>query len=774
MEEQTQVGSHFNFSKIFERCLFGLVFLLPIIFIPTLYFSLYAAKIALLVIVTVLFIGTFLAMTLSSGLISFPKSKFLIPIALFPLIAFVASFFSGQPIKSVAGQIFELGTSGSFLILTLLFFLAMFAFRDRVETGVKVLYYFFLSSAVVIVHLLVRAFAAPILPDALAARIPNFLLGGAIDTAIFLGMVVVATLATINMVSLENRVRYILYAFLVISMSFIGAVGFMPVVIVLGLFALVYFVYTFSWSVGSNEREGMSYHNQASFPALFVLAISVIFILSGGSLSGYLSNLFGINLVEVRPNFQTTISLVGEAWKQNPVLGVGPNMFKELWDLKRPADINVTQFWASEFSFGSSFVPTIAATTGILGLLSLLAFLGLYTHAGFKAIFSSNSDSRFRYVSSASFFISLFVWVMAFVYVPSISLMALAFIFTGVFAGTLVPQGVVENKTINIFRNPKANFASVFMIIVFLIAAIAFGYFVLERVVASSLFQKGQVAQAIRVVPTDDYWRGLSELSLSEVGNIIGSISSVENMNESQKVAIQTAVSNAIEGSRQAIAWNSENYQNWFALGRVYEVLTANGIAGAAENAKAAYAEAQTRSPQSPAIPLAFARLAALSGDLPGARENIAKAIGMKNNYTDAYFTLAQLEASANNIQGAIDSVEAATFIDSGNAVLYFQLGLLKYNNEDYAGAAKAFERSVELVSDYANARYFLGLAYERLGRDNDAIGQFEAIQKTNPDNQEVNLILGNLKSGRSPFNDAKPPIDDEPEKRAEPPIEEN
>jgi hypothetical protein len=289
------------------------VFLLPIIFVPSIYFSLYSAKIALLVVVTVLFIGAFLAMTLSSGLISFPRSRFLIPIALFPLIAFVSSFFSGQPIKSVAGQVFELGTSGSFLILTLLFFLAMFAFRNKVETGIKVLYYFFLSAAVVVLHLLIRAFAASILPDAVANRIPNFLLGGPIDTAIFLGVVVVATLATINMISLENRVRYIVYALLGISMAFIGAVGFMPVVVVLGLFALVYFVYTFSWSVGSGEGEQRQ--NRASFPALFVLAVSVIFILSSGSLAGYLSNVFGINLVEVRPNFQTTFHLIGEAWK---------------------------------------------------------------------------------------------------------------------------------------------------------------------------------------------------------------------------------------------------------------------------------------------------------------------------------------------------------------------------------------------------------------------------------------------------------------------------
>ncbi|HEY4480377.1 MAG TPA: tetratricopeptide repeat protein [Candidatus Paceibacterota bacterium] len=767
--EQTNSRFHFDFGKVFERCLFGVTLLLPIIFIPSPSVSLYSAKVALLAVVAVLFLGTFLAMTLSRGIISFPKSKFLIPIAVFPVVYFLASFFSGQPIKSIVGQVFELGTSGSILMLTMLLFVAMFSLREKVDNGIRFFNLLFVSAGVVIAHLFVRILAiGGVLPESIGSRIPNFVLGGAIDTAIFLGMVCVVLIAALNM-WIAGKARYLAYAFMAISIAFVAASGFLPVVIVLGLFALVYFVYTFSWSVsGDHEMK------KASFPSLFVLSACVVVLLSGSSLSGFLSNAFKINSVEVRPNLDTTVEMIGQAWQVNPILGVGPNMFKEFWDLKRPVDINVTQFWGAEFNFGSGFIPTVAITTGILGTVTILAFLFLYARAGFKAIFYTGPDLRYRQVSSTAFFSSLFLWVMAFVYVPSISLIGLAFILSGVFAGSLVSQGVVEQKTINIFRNPKANFAAVFSIIILLISSIAFGYFVIERVVATSFFNKGDVNKAIQIAPTDLYWRRVAELSLSEIGSIVSTVSSVENLNESQRIAVQNAVTGAIEGSRQAIAWNSKNYQNWFALGRVYEVLGANGISGAVENANVAYIEAQNRSPQNPAIPLAFARLKALSGDIGGARENIGKAIQLKNNYTDAYFTLAQLEVASNNIQGAIDSVEAATFIDSGNAVLYFQLGLLKYNNRDFAGAAKAFERAVELINDYANARYFLGLSYENLGRDIDAIAQFEEIQKTNPDNAEVVLILDNLRAGKSPFSNAEPPIDAEPEKRPEPPIEEN
>lgn len=775
MEEQIQTSSRFNFNKVFEYCLLGLVFLLPIAFLPVIGVSLYAVKITLLATVTVLFVGAFLAMTLSSGIIVFPKSKFLIPLILFPVIAFVSSFFSGQLEKSAVGHMFELGTAASFLILSLLLFLVMFAVRSGATAGVKTIYAFILSSIVVILHLLVRIFGATILPEAVASRIPNFLLGGSIDTAIFLGVLVIASLSALNMFALSHKARLFLYALMVLAMLFVGAAGFFPAIVVLGIFALVYFVYTFSWSVGSSESTPEhQLKGKASFPSLFVLAMAVVLVLSGGAFSGFLARVANLNDIEVRPSFEVTTSLVANAWKQNPVLGVGPNMFSELWDLKKPLDINTTQFWASEFNFGSGFIPTVAATTGPLGLLALLTFLVLYVYSGFKAIFATGTDPRFRFVSSTSFFISLFLWIMAFVYVPSLTVLALTFVFTGLFAGTLVSQGVVQSREVNIFKNPKANFASVFLIVVFLIASIALGYFVWERSVAAYSFGKSGPEAALRLAPTDVYWRGFSEVALSRIDGVIGSVESVDKLTEAQKAEIQGLIANSVEGTRAAIAWNSKNYQNWFALGRIYEVLAGNGIEGASDSARVAYTEAQNRAPSNPAISLAFARLSALSGDTDGAREHIKKAIEMKTNYTDAYFTLAQLEAADNNIRGAIESVEAASFIDPQNTALYFQLGLLKYNNEDFGGAAQAFARAVELVPDYANARYFLGLSYEKLGRRAEATVQFEEIQKNNPDNAEVNFILENLRANRSPFTDAKPPVDAAPEKRPELPIDEN
>jgi len=257
------------------------------------------------------------------------------------------------------------------------------------------------------------------------------------------------------------------------------------------------------------------------------------------------------------------------------------------------------------------------------------------------------------------------------------------------------------------------------------------------------------------------------------LGRVLGGITNQNQITDTIRVEAQGLIADAVESAKKATESDNGNFANWFALGRVYEVLSGNGVQGSLESARGAYAEAALRSSSNPSVPLALARLDAMSGNVSGARENISKALTLKNNYTDAYYTLAQLEAASNNISGAIRSVEAAAVVDPNNTGLYFQLGLLKYNQNDFVGAASAFERAVVLVPDYANAKYFLGLSYYQTGKKTEALKQFEDLSVSNPDNNEIKLIISNLKAGRSPFANAKPPVDDQPEKRAEPPIEE-
>ncbi|MDP2947277.1 MAG: tetratricopeptide repeat protein, partial [Nanoarchaeota archaeon] len=90
---------------------------------------------------------------------------------------------------------------------------------------------------------------------------------------------------------------------------------------------------------------------------------------------------------------------------------------------------------------------------------------------------------------------------------------------------------------------------------------------------------------------------------------------------------------------------------------------------------------------------------------------------------------------------------------DSGAA---FQLGVLYYKDEQYDKAKAAFIKAIGIDENFSNARYFLGLLYDREGKKDDAIDQFDRIAKLNPDNEEIKQILENLKTGKPALGSSK------------------
>jgi tetratricopeptide (TPR) repeat protein len=143
-----------------------------------------------------------------------------------------------------------------------------------------------------------------------------------------------------------------------------------------------------------------------------------------------------------------------------------------------------------------------------------------------------------------------------------------------------------------------------------------------------------------------------------------------------------------------------------------------------------------------------------MKGDRKMAREYIAQSLSLKNNYLEAVFLLSQIEVADGNLKAAIDSMQAATFIAPNDDLSFFRLGYLQYLNKDYKSAASALERAIALNPFFDNAKYFLGLSYDLLGRSKEALKIFENLNELYPDNREVILIIKNIKAGRKANED--------------------
>lgn len=190
------------------------------------------------------------------------------------------------------------------------------------------------------------------------------------------------------------------------------------------------------------------------------------------------------------------------------------------------------------------------------------------------------------------------------------------------------------------------------------------------------------------------------------------------------------------------------------------------------ENAINSYANAISLNPLNPALYYSLASFEAQNGKYDEALRDLGRALQVKNNYLDAVFLLSP------SLRPEILTMLLLLLVlpfNSIQKILYCccQLGLLRYNAKDYSGALLAFEQALKYQSDYANAKYFLGLSAARMNDSAKAIAVFEDLSKSNPDNEEIALILSNLQRGRSIFSDAKPPVTATPEKRSSLPLKE-
>lgn len=753
---------------------FGALF--PIFFIPISYINVPISKGALLAVATILALILWIFGRLKEGSFVLPKSWIVVSALAIPVIYLVSSFFSTSRVTSLIGSGSQIDTF-AIVLFSILLSLLISLVANRKETLKRFFAGFFVSLLVVTVfHVLRFIFGNDFLSFGLFNASSSNIVGKWNELGIFFGLGALISLLALELGSQETWKKILLYLSFIASLFFLVLVNFTLLWYVLGSAGFVLFVYFYVFSNrGSTKRK-------VSIPPLVLIIISLTFILSGSLIGDAIANVFSINQLEARPSWTTTYQISKGVIKESPLLGVGPNRFVTEWVTNKPRVINETLFWSIDFNEGIGFIPSTPVTTGALGFLSWVVFLILFLSLGIKSLFSEKSSAG-SFVTVASFVASLYLILFLIFYVPSISIFVLTFLFIGVFLGSAIHSGDLPTKTLRFSSNPKINFASVLLSVLLVIMSVTAGYFIVERYLADILAKRavfvlnteGDVdaaedllVRSVRLSENDEHLRTLTDLRILKLNAIINSASGTD---EEVRTQFQNTLAGAVASAQQAIQVDIDNYQNYLVLGRIYDSIARLNIQGALENAIVAYAIAKEKNPLNPEVPLIVARLESALGNFDAARVEIVEALNLKNNYTSAIFLLSQIEVAEGNLSKAIQSIEVASVISPNNQLIFFQLGILRYSSQDYTAAVSAFERAVSLDTNYANARYFLGLGYDILGRRDDAIVQFEEIEKTNTDNQEVKFILRNLRADLPPFSDALPPIDDSPESRDSLPI---
>lgn len=588
-------------------------------------------------------------------------------------------------------------------------------------------------------------------------------LGGWNDLAIFFGLAIILSLVALEQLALTRIGQALFVGVVLAAILMLAVVNFFAVWVVLALVSLAILVYALTKGRFSGERNDEKSTSVTSVGvSLLVLIASVVFIVGGSAAGTLVSSVSSISYLEVRPSVGATAEIARSVYQESALFGTGPNRFADAWRLHKDPEINQSIFWNTDFLAGFGYIPTFFVTMGLIGTGVWLLFLITFFFSGMRMLLRPETfDRTWYFIGTVSFVGGLYLWAMAVVYVPGPVLLLLAALCTGLAAAASAALGRGHVYELGGTGGKRTGFALVAVFLVLVVGSVSALYAASRDYAGVYTFNRSlvhlaegasieeieaQTVAAYALSQNDAYARHLAEYQIMRMEQLL----TVPEPTDADRETFTAALNTGINAAQVAVATDGTNPHNWRTLGRIYAALVPAGIEGAHERAREAVDRATSYDPQNPTHALSRAQIAYAAGDETAARAQVEEALSLKANYTDAIFFLSQIDIAAGNTAAAIESVRAVTVLESQNPVRFFQLGVLQLSTNAYAEAATSLERAVGIDGGYANARYYLALAYDALGREDEARDQLAIVLRTNPDNELVLAQLGKLERGEA------------------------
>ncbi|MES2668218.1 MAG: tetratricopeptide repeat protein [Patescibacteria group bacterium] len=746
--------------------------LIPSATIPFLY-----TKVTVLALGALVTLALFILARLTRGNVIVPPLTLLASVWIVPAAYLLSSLFSGAGIgASFFGIELETDTLGFMLLLSSLATLAALTLRRVGSYKTFFAAAAILSGAVALIQILV-VIVGRVAPSVISPT--TNLLGSFLDLGMFLGLGVCIALLALRLLVLSDRTRLLVLVFGAASLFLIALVNSTLVWVLVALAALGLFIEAIMRnraSVDQADLDGVALllsedtdepqqSSRSLVAPLVTLGVALFFLVGGGSLGSQLASGLGVSVIDVRPSWQSTFDVGSHTYAASPLFGSGPGTFSEQWVKHRDRSLNDTLFWNVDFASGIGSIPTSFVTTGLVGALAWLAFIGLFLYIGVRSLLVRLPQDPFiRFASIASFTGTLYVLLVAAFSVPGPVVFAAGFLLLGVFISSLRYGKDARELGIIFARSPRVGFVIVFALTLLLLASFLAAYMVVERYLSSVAFAESATALAngdleganvaanrsILFSPSDRAYQLISGIGIARMNQVAAN---TELSQADAQAQFQAALSGSIEAALTATRLGPNDYQNWAMLGNVYQTVVPLNIEGAYENAKTAYDQAIALNPTSPQLAYALAQLEIANGDPAAASAALLEAIALKRDYTQAIFLLSQLEVEQGRAREALEAAEAAAYFAPNDPVVLFQVGILRSANGNNPGAIQALARSVELNPQYANARFFLAVMHAISGQYPEAAAQLEQVGTLSPENAAaVAQDLAAVRAGQNPF----------------------
>jgi hypothetical protein len=654
-----------TFDKTPFWILTALLILIPIFVIPTVSVSFFFGKISLLTVAVLVSLIITIFSVIRAGKISVPGWRTLVLFLIVPVATIVSAFLSVHRPTSFLGFGDEFDTVHFVSLGFLLIALVAMNFQSKQRIFLAYVSMLGIFSLVSLFHV-IRFFAGPAFlnPGGLFTSVVSNMVGNWSDLGVYAGLAIILSFIMIEFVDIGKKLKFSFYLALVLGLCMLAVTNFyivtgvfglaIPLTAIVGLVALFVFVYIISQNYGGAKKMPKA--------SLIVLIFCIVMSIGATPIATSINGKLGItqnDIMDVRPTLTGTKTvaegLVKEGGPVRAIFGVGPNRFVVAWGLFKPAAVNQTIFWNSDFNYGSGYVVTSIVTIGIAGFLAWLLFLIGTLIIGTRSVFSVKKDRFSTYLIVSSLLASFYLWIIAFFSVSTPTILILTFFFTGLLAASLVREKTIKVKEYTWIGSQKKGFVAVFLLIILLIAVIAWGFAWTQRLVASYEMKKAAVAlkaaenipesgalitSAIQRAPSvDAYWRSFSQLKLIELQAEFEKAGNNE-LGTSTQIILQQALLAAQTAAQQ----NPTDYHNFIFLGQVYQTAGLLGAEKAGDAALQSYQAAAAYIPSSPLPAYLAGYLFALAKDPENAKAALQQSLELKPDFQEAYTLYNQLQ----------------------------------------------------------------------------------------------------------------------------------
>lgn len=742
------------------------IMLTPLFFIPSQGVVTMFPKVFLLIFFC-LFAGFFYSLhILRTGSLTLRPSLVLLSWWLLVAVSAVSAVLSPNVRNAFFGDALEIHTVGFLALLGLVMSLSMTLGTSK--RAVLAVYGSVVASVMIAsVLLFVRILAGPdFLTLGVMRAVTDTLVGSFNDLGILAGLIVLVSLVALAQLELPKKGLMAVGGVLMLSLGVLMSVNFFFLWILIGGFSLLVLMYLLTKDRFGVPQDAVV-HPRSMLVTQTVLVgtvclVSALFLVAGSSVGTWWSSATGINYLEIRPSFSATFDVMRQTYAENALLGSGPNRFAEVWNLYKDVEINNTVFWNTSFSAAAGYIPTWFITSGVAGALAWLLFLGLFLVRGVRMLLQNAVTETFWFfIGTVSFVASVYIWILAFAYVPGPTVLILGAVTTGIMVLASYELSSATARKYNFLSNSRTGFVLIATVMALIIATLVVGYGAVKQLQAAYQFSTvlsgitvndsaavgvitTRIATAFELHPTDLYARTLANYQLTNVTNLF----SLPDPTPEQQQLFQSSIANALNASTEAIAQKPTDARNWQVLGDIYASLTLLNIEGSKERAFESYAKAEELDPRNPYYVLQKAYMEGRASNFDEARRLAMLSLQLKPNYTDALNFLTQLDISAGDIESALATTEAMVTLEPNNPGRYYQLGVLYSAVANADGAIAAFSEAIRLNPSYANARYFRAQQYVIKGDKDAALADLEVVRELNPDNAAVTEFIKGVTDG--------------------------